>query len=76
MVVFRGEVDCPEELNEYEGFEIIYRNAVQVACIVNVTMENMTPEDVYQVVILYLLCLVNDEQIVCWKHCMTFCFIL
>ena len=47
--VVRGEVDCPEEINEHEGFEIVYRSAMQVACIVNVTMENMTPEDVYQV---------------------------
>ena len=46
-------MDCPQEVNEYEGFEIIYRNYFQVSCIVNVTMENMTPEDIYQVFMKY-----------------------
>lgn len=44
----RGELDCPEVITEYEGFEIIYRNVLRVSCVINVTMENMTPEDVYQ----------------------------
>jgi hypothetical protein len=56
VCVSRGEVDCPQELNEYEGFEIVYRSAAQVACIVNVTMENMTPEDVYQVCTALCVC--------------------
>jgi hypothetical protein len=46
---FRGEVDCSELLDDYQGFEIICRSGTDTNVVLNMTLDNRTQEDVYQV---------------------------
>jgi hypothetical protein len=46
---FRGEVNCPKQIGQYEGFEIICKSGIDTNVILNTTLENRTEEDVFQV---------------------------
>jgi hypothetical protein len=46
---FRGTLDCQEVLDNYQGFEIICRSGIDTNIVLNMTLENRTQEDVYQV---------------------------
>jgi hypothetical protein len=51
---FRGEIDCPNILGDYKGFEIVYRSAFKTACAINLTVEDKPQEDIFQVKIAHL----------------------
>lgn len=46
---FRGEITCNGTLEDYQGFEIICKSGIDTNIILNMTLENRTEEDVYQV---------------------------
>jgi hypothetical protein len=47
---FRGEVNNSELLDDYQGFEIICRSGIDTNVVLNMTLDNRTQEDVYQVI--------------------------
>jgi hypothetical protein len=51
---FRGTLDCNKILSDYEGFEIICRSGIDTNIVLNMTLENRTQEDVYQVWVISL----------------------
>ena len=46
---FRGEINSSELLDDYQGFEIICRSGIDTNVVLNMTLDNRTQEDVYQV---------------------------
>mmetsp|Transcript_25409 Transcript_25409/g.37463 ORF Transcript_25409/g.37463 Transcript_25409/m.37463 type:complete len:240 (+) Transcript_25409:46-765(+) len=44
----KGDVDTTTQLKGYKGLEMIYRSGTKTACAINLTMENMSEEDVFQ----------------------------
>lgn len=50
-------MDAPEDLEDFAGFEVVYRSAYKTSCLINVTLENRTEEDIYQVINFVYVCI-------------------
>lgn len=46
----RGEIyGCNQLLEDYQGIEVVYRSASSMEIVLNMTMENLAPNDIFQV---------------------------
>lgn len=52
---FRGELISSQDLDDYKGIEIICKSGIDTSIVLNMTLNNRTDEDVYQVLNSFIL---------------------